>query len=260
MVIRKITYAHFSYESVLDLYSEKDYMYLLFRNAVSIFWSHHTIDAKAGCLVLLRPNQSVTAFCLGDCFLLDLLEFYPHQVDFDLMHTLELPQSPCVPPNLPELSAIIGNIADDYYSPGSYSAEEINAYFHLLLYCTASGDEKIDSLSRSDLIHHKMRRLRVLVSDDPSSNWTVDAAAQFVNLSVSRFSYLYKETFGITFMNDVIRSRIKRSCFLLNITDDSIDEIAKKLGYRNETFFYRQFKKQMHCSPGEYRRENIMVL
>lgn len=114
-----------------------------------------------------------------------------------------------------------------------------------------------ESLSPKGQLNQKLRRLRTLISDDPSKDWTIQKAAGFVNLSESRFYYLYKQYFGLTFMNDVIRSRIKLSCFLLLTTQDPIKDISKKVGYENDSLFYRQFKDQMGISPNDYRKMNI---
>ena len=114
-----------------------------------------------------------------------------------------------------------------------------------------------DSLSPKGLIDRKLRRLRTLISDDPSKDWTIQKAAAYINLSESRFYSLYKQYFGQTFMSDVIRSRINFSCFLLTTTQEPIKEIAKRVGYENESLFYRQFKEKMGISPREYQKMYI---
>lgn len=115
----------------------------------------------------------------------------------------------------------------------------------------------IETLSPKEQLNHKLRRLRTMVSDIPAKDWTIREAAAFVNLSESRFYYLYKEHFGQTFMSDVIRSRIKLSCVLLSTTSAPIKEIAEKAGYESDSLFYRQFKEQMGISPGDYRKMNV---
>lgn len=111
-----------------------------------------------------------------------------------------------------------------------------------------------DGLSSEDLLKRKLRRLRALVSDEPQKNWSVEEAAAIVNLSKSRFYYLYKEYFNTTFMQDVIRCKIRRACVLLTTTTASVREIAHRLGYENEAFFYRQFKQATGMTTTEYRR------
>lgn len=108
-------------------------------------------------------------------------------------------------------------------------------------------------------LNRKLRRLRTLISDDPARPWTIQKAAAFVNLSESRFYFLYKEYFGLTFINDVIRARINKSCYLLVTNHSPIKTICKEVGYENETLFYRQFKEQVGISPSEYRKMNTKM-
>lgn len=115
---------------------------------------------------------------------------------------------------------------------------------------------KVSSLTPREQLNQKLRRLRTWVADNPSRDWTVQEAANFMNLSESRFYYLYKQYFGLTFMSDVIRSRINRSCFLLITTQKPVKEIAKCVGYTNDALFYRQFKEQMGITPREYQKMN----
>lgn len=112
---------------------------------------------------------------------------------------------------------------------------------------------KKGSASPKEQINQKLRRLRTLIADDPSRDWTIQKAANYVSLSESRFYYLYKQYFGLTFMSDVIRSRINRSCSLLITTQKTVREIARSVGYTNDALFYRQFKEQMGITPREYQ-------
>ncbi|MCK2169525.1 helix-turn-helix domain-containing protein, partial [Thalassospira xiamenensis] len=49
--------------------------------------------------------------------------------------------------------------------------------------------------------------------------------------------------------------KITRACYLLDITDLSITQVAADLGYDDPYYFSRQFKKVMGVAPRDYRRE-----
>ena len=66
---------------------------------------------------------------------------------------------------------------------------------------------------------------------------------------------LYRQTFGITCINDVIESKIKLACDLLSSTNDTVSSIAAKCGYESDVHFMRQFKKMTGCTPSEYRKK-----
>ena len=48
---------------------------------------------------------------------------------------------------------------------------------------------------------------------------------------------------------------IKQACRLLLQKRCTIKEVADQLGFNNEFYFSRFFKKFMHVSPGQYREE-----
>ena len=71
----------------------------------------------------------------------------------------------------------------------------------------------------------------------------------------SYFHKIYHEAFGVTYRQDEIKSRMAYACKLLTETNTSVSVIAEKCGYETESFFMRQFRQQMGCTPTEYRRK-----
>lgn len=75
---------------------------------------------------------------------------------------------------------------------------------------------------------------------------------------LSRYHFIrsFKQATGQTPMQAFAHLKISRACYLLDITDRSIGDIAADLGYDDPYYFSRQFKKMMGLSPRAYRREN----
>ena len=259
MILHQVNYSELSYKPLLRFRSDANYFFLLFRSLVETADRDGVLRQATGFLIFLHPGETAEIKRLDDCFVYDLLEFSPNSAELQLINTLPLPQGACLPPNLPVFSALIGVMFDAYYSADIYRVEKNDAHLLLLLYGIASGDEMPEDQSRRNMLHHKLRRLRTLISDDITKNWTVKEAAAYTGLSVSRFSCLYKDTFGTSFISDLIRVRIRHSCVLLSTTEDTVETIAGKLGYGNVKFFYRQFKQHIGVSPGEYRKKGLNV-
>ena len=87
-----------------------------------------------------------------------------------------------------------------------------------------------------------------------SSPWTIDELSKLVNLSPSRFQVVYKNIFGISPIDDLIKARVAAAKNMLCVLDTPVFEIARALGYNNQFHFIRQFKKQTGFSPTEYRK------
>ena len=113
-------------------------------------------------------------------------------------------------------------------------------------------DENIDLLNKP--YHHELIALRRDMMLHPELNWNVDSMTSRINLGRTRFQTLYKETFGISPIDDVINARIRFAKDRLKYTSKSIAEIAEMCGYRSTEHFCRQFAKNTGMTPNSYRR------
>lgn len=86
---------------------------------------------------------------------------------------------------------------------------------------------------------------------------TLDQAAEQVFLSKSYFCRIIKDELGCTFTEYVNRLRVERSKTLLRSTGMPIAEIACAVGFDDQSYFTRIFKKQTGVAPGKYREQRI---
>ena len=66
---------------------------------------------------------------------------------------------------------------------------------------------------------------------------------------------LFKAETGCSFSDYLNRLRITASKRQLAAGTGRVSELIETLGYRNEEYFYRQFRKQEGRSFAEYRRQ-----
>ena len=62
---------------------------------------------------------------------------------------------------------------------------------------------------------------------------------------------------GMSIHDYVIQNRLQTAIHLLSSTDLSITEIADKLGYRDISYFSRQFTNRLKISPSEFRNSHL---
>lgn len=89
------------------------------------------------------------------------------------------------------------------------------------------------------------------------SGLTQVKAASLLGMSaktVHRILQRHDTTFGQLLSQE----RVRTACDMLGATDLSNEEISHRVGYGSGMRFYRQFREQMHMTPGEYR-ENLQV-
>ena len=95
--------------------------------------------------------------------------------------------------------------------------------------------------------------IRNKIYSKPFESRTVESAAHEVRMCKSAFQRSYKETFGVTFIEDLTESRIAYAKMLLATTNLSVTEIAFQSGYKTYAHFTRQFRKKCNLTPTEFR-------
>ena len=84
----------------------------------------------------------------------------------------------------------------------------------------------------------------------------VEDIAAYCRLDRSYLGKLFRNVLNITPHEFFIRYRINKACELMKITDRTIAEISKLVGYPNQFVFSRLFKKNMNLPPKEWRNSN----
>lgn len=88
-----------------------------------------------------------------------------------------------------------------------------------------------------------------------------------VTMLCEKFHYkktaFYKTTgelYGIGIMKHIQYLRIQKAKEYLSTTDYSVSQIALKVGIADYNYFTKVFKSIEHCTPREYRKNNIAML
>lgn len=89
-----------------------------------------------------------------------------------------------------------------------------------------------------------------------SEDIAAEEVAQYLNISVSYFSTIFKQQYGMTFIEFVTQTRIERAKSLLSVTKKSISDVAKAVGYTERRYFNKVFQKRVGMLPSEYREQN----
>ncbi len=89
---------------------------------------------------------------------------------------------------------------------------------------------------------------------------SIEQYAESRGMSVSWFIRNFKKYTGMTPMQFIVSRRINNAQLLLEQTNYSINEIAKVVGYDNQLYFSRLFRKQKGFSPSQYRKREIEAI
>ncbi len=88
------------------------------------------------------------------------------------------------------------------------------------------------------------------------SELSLNEIADFVSISPTYLSALFKKNTGENISDIITSIRIEKSCQLLVQTTLTLREISEKVGYSNQYYFSSNFKKRTGTSPSKYRSTN----
>jgi len=86
---------------------------------------------------------------------------------------------------------------------------------------------------------------------------TLEELANHVHLSKPHFIHLFKEVTGYTPIDYSMRLKVQQACTFLDLTDQSVKDVSKRVGIQDPYYFSRVFHKIVGQSPSEYRDSSL---
>ncbi len=152
------------------------------------------------------------------------------------------------------VSFCIKSIANEVYSSHKHRQSNIKHYTFLMFNHVS---EQLSAV-KSDEHNNYYELLSAVRSRIYSANYqffSVESTAHEIRMSKSNFQHLYKKYFGVTFVEDLINSKIEHAKMLLLNTNLTSADISRQCGYNNFAHFSRQFKEHTGMTPLEYRNK-----
>lgn len=88
---------------------------------------------------------------------------------------------------------------------------------------------------------------------------SLSSLSEHFGISKSYIARLFKTELHTTSSDYLNRVRVANACRLLSFSDMSIGEISEAVGFREQYYFARIFRKLTGVSPTEYRKRNLMA-
>lgn len=119
--------------------------------------------------------------------------------------------------------------------------------------------ELINGLKKVHLNYHsrlevdKIHRIKQFIREHSHEDISLEALARKVDWSPIYISKMFKEKFGVNYIDYLTECRIEKAKKLLSDPEKSLKAIALEVGYHEPNYFSKVFRKMTGISPTEYR-------
>lgn len=148
---------------------------------------------------------------------------------------------------IPEIYQLLIRSSDDIY------ALKINA--KTLVRALIQHNKQLDLYKNNQYII----KAKEFISNNIEKKISLEDISLYINISESYFSRIFKKKMNISFIEYVNICKIEHSKHLLMDANLSINEISYKLGFSNQFYFSKIFKKVEGKTPSEYRLLNKAI-
>ncbi|WP_343305486.1 AraC family transcriptional regulator [Chitinophaga niabensis] len=155
------------------------------------------------------------------------------------------------------ISALIGNMVQEYEEKQSYHEENLQHFVTLILNIlarnvTEDAETTATGLEPEPLINRMLVHIRQHINDPEKLR--VEYLAASFNLSANYVGEYFRKFTGESLQHYITQYKIKLVQQRLAYSTMTIGQIADELGFTDESHLSRQFKKHNGVSPVEYRK------
>ncbi|MBQ8321662.1 MAG: AraC family transcriptional regulator [Clostridia bacterium] len=248
------------YDTAPHIHSEIEILYIKSGSA-QVFVSDQKITANAGDIILVNPMEVHSVIADRD------VPYHQRCVCFD---------TSLLPDNVLADELVSGeSFADNLYKADYAVTTVISECFEKLFSAVSNNSDTLlfESAAYVSLVfaaikkhgHIKKRKqkgqkvifssmIQGYLSEHFSEAITSEDAARELFYTQSYFCRLFRENFGVPFLEYLSMYRISKAKMMLSDGNAKISQVAEQVGFLDHSYFSRCFKRFVGVSPSEYQR------
>lgn len=144
----------------------------------------------------------------------------------------------------------------DKFARRLQSIETINGVHEMFrqLFEEITGKQQVHSKKRYEAL---IAQVKSYVQENyHRCDLSMNQISDHVNMSAAYLGRLFKQVTGVTFTEYLTEFRLDHACRLLREDSMTVNEISDAVGFTNSSYFYIIFKKNLICTPNQYRRQH----
>ncbi len=130
----------------------------------------------------------------------------------------------------------------------------LDVMFHFILRDWLNGEGRDRGSWGRALADKHLHRAIQAMHAGPEKDWDLETLAGVAGLSRAAFAQRFKRLAGDTPARYLARLRVQRAMDMLRATDENLESIAERVGYRDPFVFSKAFKRMQGASPREFRK------
>lgn len=100
-----------------------------------------------------------------------------------------------------------------------------------------------------------VRKIRHYIDTNYEKDISLTTLSKHFFISKYQISRLFKKQFEINYSDYILKVRMEAAEMMLMNSKEKIDDIARRSGFEETSYFSRVFSKYFGMSPGEYRKK-----
>jgi AraC-like DNA-binding protein len=145
---------------------------------------------------------------------------------------------------------------DSEQSDDAHARDRTQMLFHELIYHLAIANTPVNGAGTREAVDRTITYIHEHFAEDLSR----DRLASMAKLSPEYYSALFKQLSGRSLTDYITDYRLRMAKERLLFTSERLKDIAKMVGYKDEYYFSRKFKKEVGISPSDYVKANKKIV